>query len=42
MSSLPPLVDAEELPAVGDEPMDEAPEEESELESVEDGADNAD
>jgi len=36
---LPPLEEAEGLPAVGDEAIDEAPEEETELEPVEEGAD---
>ena len=38
---LPPLQEAEDLPAVGDEILGEAPEEETELEPVEEGADAA-
>ncbi len=36
---LPPLEEAEELPAVGDEAIGEATEDETELEPVEEGAD---
>ena len=39
---LPPLDDAEDLPALGDETIDEAAEEESELEPVEESADSTD
>jgi type I restriction enzyme S subunit len=38
---LPPLEEAGELPAVGDETLDEAAEEESELEAAEESADSA-
>jgi type I restriction enzyme S subunit len=38
---LPPLEEAEELPPVGDEALDEAAEEEADLEPVEEGADAA-